>query len=56
MWLNAVLYVALAWVIICGLTIVAFVVRWAYIEMRHRRRARRIGSTVKKKELRRLAR
>lgn len=56
MWLNAVLYVALAWVIICGPTVLAFVVRMAYIEMRHRLRARRIGPTVKNKELRQLAR
>lgn len=44
-WLNAVLYVALAWVIICGLITFPFFGRLAYIAIRNRWRARgdRIG-------------
>jgi hypothetical protein len=55
MWLNAVLYVALAWVIICGLITIPFFGRLAYIAIRNRWR-RGTGSPLKENGPRELAR
>lgn len=56
MWLNAVLYLALAWVIICGLITFLVFGRLAYFAIRNRWRARRTGSIVTENGPRQLAR